>query len=228
MGIFITGTDTGVGKTFVGCLVARLLSSRGRKVGVMKPVETGCRLKDGVVVPWDSLRLLEASCSDIPLDMVNPYRSIHPLAPNLATRLDGETIDPGRLKSIYEDISRRHDVVIVEGAGGLLCPLTDDMTMADLALSLGLSLLVVAPNRLGVINHTLLTLEYARKRGMDVKGVVLNSPEPPGDDPSRLYNRCEIERLGGVRVVCEVPFSEKGDPTVVKVKSLLQAVLDLV
>lgn len=203
---FITGTDTGVGKTFVTAGLARAANDNGDAVGIMKPVETGCAEEAGELVPKDALRLKEAVLSPAPLDTINPYRFRLPLAPYLASRLEGVAIDPNVIKARYEYLSEDKDIVLVEGAGGLLVPITEDMTMADLALLLGLPLLIVADSRLGVINHASLTVECAQKRGLDVEGIILNNTSPPADSPDRAYNRMEIERATGVPVFGEIPF----------------------
>jgi dethiobiotin synthetase len=176
-GIFITGTDTGVGKTFVACGMAALLRESGYRVGVMKPAETGCQERDGELVPEDAVRLKEASGCEEPLEKICPYRLKDPLAPSVAAERSGVTIDIGLVQKLYGEISSKHDITIVEGAGGLLVPLLSHYTYADLAKLLKLPLVVVAANRLGAINHLLLTLEHASCRGLRVLGYVLNHLE---------------------------------------------------
>ncbi len=205
---FITGTDTGVGKTFVTSLLARIFREKGVDVGVMKPVETGCPQKDGSLVPQDALKLKDASGSADPLDTINPYRFKEPLAPDIASEIAGVTIDFGRIKDCYDRIYRAHGVTLVEGAGGLLVPLTPDKTVADLILFLGLPLIVVAASRLGAVNHTLLTVECALHRGIEVKGIILNNASPLEGDLSRGFNRKEIEKFTKIPVLGEVPYTE--------------------
>jgi dethiobiotin synthetase len=176
-GIFITGTDTGVGKTFVACGLAALLRESGYSVGVMKPAETGCAEKDGQLFPEDAVRLKEASGCAEPLEKICPYRLKDPLAPSVAAERSGVTIDIGLVQKLYAEISSKHDITIVEGAGGLLVPLLPHYTYADLAMLLKLPVVVVAANRLGAINHLLLTLELATCRGLSVPGYVLNHLE---------------------------------------------------
>jgi dethiobiotin synthetase len=174
-GIFISGTDTGVGKTFVACSLAALLRELGYSVGVMKPAETGCQERDGELVPEDAVRLKEASGCEEPLEKICPYRLKDPLAPSVAAERSGVTIDIGLVQKLYGEISSKHDITIVEGAGGLLVPLLSHY--ADLAKLLKLPIVVVAANRLGAINHLLLTLEHASCRGLRVLGYVLNHLE---------------------------------------------------
>ncbi len=202
-GIFITATDTSCGKTFVGSLIARAFKERGLKVGVMKPVETGCPLKEGRAFPEDTFRLVEASGMPAPVELVNPYRFTEPLAPTVAARLNGVTIEPELIEDSFRRISRLADITIVEGAGGIAVPLCRGLSMGGLARRLGLVVVVVTPQRLGCINHTVLTLEYARSLGLDVRGVVLNHIEDRADE-STPYNRGELEGLG-IKVIGELP-----------------------
>ena len=172
-GLFITGTDTGVGKTFVARGIASALRARGRRVGVLKPIETGC---GGALDrrPADALALRAAAGSNLPLDRICPYRLDAPLAPDVAARLENVRIDPARIAAAFRALEQDHDVTLVEGAGGLLVPILDRYSMADLARDLGLPLLVVVDSKLGAINHTLLTLEAAAARSLTARGYVLN------------------------------------------------------
>ena len=174
-GLFVTGTDTGVGKTFVARGIASALRAGGLRTGVMKPIETGC---SGAVDrrPADALVLRAAAGSTLSLDRICPYQLDAPLAPDVAARLEDVRIDPREIVAAFRTIDRDHDVTVVEGAGGLLVPIVDRYTMADLASDLDLPLLVVVDSKLGAINHTLLTLEAAAARGLTVRGYVLNHP----------------------------------------------------
>jgi dethiobiotin synthetase len=169
-GIFVTGTDTGAGKTLVACALVRGLRSLGLDVGVMKPVETGV----GAAGPRDALALREAAGVDDPLELVCPFALALPAAPTVAAAAEGRRIDLEVIRRAFATLASRHGCVVVEGAGGLLVPVSDGASMADLARELGLPLLVVARASLGTINHTLLTLEAARTRGLRVAGVVIS------------------------------------------------------
>src|SRR6516162_3253545 len=177
-GLFVTGTDTGVGKTFVAAAIARSLIAAGREVGVLKPVATGAeRVGEG----WrcaDAEALIEAIGGGVPLDRVAPLRFEEPLAPSVAARRLGSPLDRARVLSVVGDAlawwAGRAEVMVVEGVGGLLCPLAEGTTVADLAVALDYPLVIVARRGLGTLNHTLLTVEAARLRGLRVAGVVLN------------------------------------------------------
>ncbi len=176
-GIFITGTDTGVGKTVVSAALALTLKQSGNKVAVMKPVQTGTDSGGNLDIEF----IQSVIETNYPLDNVCPYRFSHPLAPLVAANLVGERIDLERIKSCYYKLASIHDTVIVEGAGGLLVPLTDNYLMSDLASNLGLSLIIVTRPSLGTLNHTLLTVESAKARGLKVMGIIINQfPSYPG------------------------------------------------
>ena len=200
-GLFITGTDTGVGKTFVARGIASALRARGRRVGVLKPIETGCGAAIGRQ-PADALALQAAAGSTLPLDRICPYRLDAPLAPDVAARLENVRLDPAVVVAAFRALERDHDVTLVEGAGGLLVPILERYTMADLARELGLPLLVVVDSKLGAINHTLLTLEAAATRGLSVRGYVLNhasaADEAAATNPSVLARCTDTPCLGAL------------------------------
>jgi len=191
--LFVTGTDTGVGKTYVAAGLAAALRRRGVDVGVMKPVSTGTSDDAGV--------LIKASGSRDPIKLVNPIRLKAPLAPNLAARLEGKTIDVGVLESAFQALAERHEVVIVEGAGGLLVPIRDGFTFADLAKRLDLPLLIVARVKLGTINHTSLTIEAAQARRLEVAGVVVNRSKRGRADLAERLNPAAIAAATGAPVL---------------------------
>ncbi len=201
-GWFITGTDTGVGKTFVSRGLASTLRARGRRIGVMKPVETGCGA-DITRRPADALALRAAAGSTLSLDRICPYRLDAPLAPCVAARLENVRIDPAAIVAGFRAIEDQHDLTIVEGAGGLLVPILEHYSMADLAGDLGLPLLVVVDSKLGAINHTLLTLESAAARRLAVCGYVLNhasaADEAAASNASVLARCTDVPCLGTIR-----------------------------
>jgi dethiobiotin synthetase len=215
-GLFITGTDTGVGKTFVAASLAAYLRACGHRVGVMKPAETGCREQGGKLIPEDALRLKAASGSADPIETICPYRLPEPLAPSIAAERAGVRIDVDHLRTVYDDINARNDITLIEGAGGLMVPLLPSYTYADFARVLKLPVLVVAANRLGVINHLLLTLEHASCKDLRVLGYVLNHVSNEAS-LAAATNREVLAGLTGVPCLGELPFvenqtSEKYDP----------------
>lgn len=207
---FITGTDTNIGKTFVSTGLARAFKRRGLSTGVMKPVETGCPMVGPALAPQDAIALKEASGSNDPIDLLNPFRFAPALAPLVAAEMAGKAIEPDVIKSAFDLIRASHDATIVEGAGGLLVPVTLEMTMGDIARLLDIPVIIVAAPGLGVINHTAMTVECARARGISVAGIILNNlTEPDHHDISIKSNAASIERLTGVRVLAEIPYNKK-------------------
>jgi dethiobiotin synthetase len=209
-GIFITGTDTGVGKTLVAATLAAYLRDIGYRVGVMKPAETGCQEIDGQLFPEDAIRLKEASGCGEPLEKICPYRLPEPLAPSIAAERAGVKIDVDHLLSLYGEISTKHDITLVESAGGLMVPLLPSYTYADFARVLKLPTVVVAANKLGAINHLLLTLEHASCRGLSVLGYVLNRVSNENSLAADT-NREVLSSLTGVQCLGDMPFNETAE-----------------
>jgi dethiobiotin synthetase len=183
-GLFIVGTDTGVGKTVLTAGLAAWLRRRGVDCGVMKPVESGWSAASPVS---DSHYLKKISQSPDPLDLINTYAFEAPLAPGVAASLEGVEIHFEKILRAYQELESRHSWVLVEGAGGLLVPLGPRQTLVDLIEALGLPVLLVARLGLGTVNHTLLSLHYLESRGIPVAGVVLNQNGKKAD-ASAKYN----------------------------------------
>jgi len=182
--LFITGTDTGVGKTFFASSLVRALRSLGVEAVGFKPVETGC-------TPECSDARLLGEASGVYLEPVYSFKT--PVAPSVASELEGVKIEPERIKERIRELSARHPFLVVEGAGGIMVPITWSYTYLELASELSLPTVVVALNKLGVINHTLLTVEVLRNRGVEVKAVVLNSFKK--EDESFDTNYQSLKRL---------------------------------
>ena len=206
-GLFITGTDTSVGKTHVGTMIVRSLAADGHRVGVYKPAASGCRRENGQLVSDDAVALWDAAGRPGDLDRVCPQRFVAPLAPHLAAREEGTRLDADLLRQGLEYWRRRSDIVVVEGAGGLMSPLGDDDYVADLAKDFGFTLVVVARNALGAINQTLQTLITAAtlRGGLPVAGIVLNHPTAtsPGD-VSLATNQQELALRCNAPILAEV------------------------
>jgi dethiobiotin synthetase len=205
-GFFVTGTDTGVGKTLVACALVRGLRARGIDAGAMKPIETGV----GADGPLDALALREAAGSGDSLDYVCPQRFALPAAPTVAAAHEGRRVDLEAVHKAFEQLAAAHELVVVEGAGGLLVPAAEGVSMADLAADLGLPLLVAARAALGTVNHTLLTLEAAEHRGLAVAGVVISHAGGPLSD-SDAANLAALREALGERLAGEIPPLAPGE-----------------
>jgi dethiobiotin synthetase len=209
-GLFVVGTDTGVGKTRVAAAIARQLAASGVRVGVYKPAASGCPCVGEILVSEDATELWEAAGKPLALEAVCPQRFAAPLAPHLAARAEIREIDARLLRTGLSAWAGHCDIVVVEGAGGFMSPLGDDEYVADLAADFGYPLVVVAPNRIGVVNQTLQTLIAAAvyRDGIEVAGVVLNHVRPnDGSDPSVATNRIELERRTEPPVLAELSFN---------------------
>ena len=216
-GFFITGTDTGVGKTYVAALLAKKLVRAGYRVGVYKPVASGCIRQEQSLVSEDALALWNAAGQPGELSAVCPQRFEAPLAPHLAAREEGTVVDPRRLRKGLDYWRESSDVILVEGAGGLMSPLSHEDFNADLAYEFGFPLIVVSPNQLGVINQTLQTLITAStfRQGMDVAGIILNDVGKEPSDMSTATNRRELEKRCVPPVIAHVSWmAETVDVTI--------------
>ena len=207
-GLFIAGTDTNVGKTYVAAMIARQLVAEGRRVGVYKPVASGCRWEGNELLSDDAVSLWEAAGKPGELTRVCPQRFEAPISPNLAARAEDREVDAALLRDGLDYWLEQSEVVIIEGAGGLMSPVTEEEFVADLAHDFGIPLIVVARNALGVINQTLQTLITAAtfRDGLNVAGVVLNHPVFPSSDESLKSNRDEIERRSVPPVLTEIAY----------------------
>ena len=208
-GVFVTATDTGVGKTVVAAAILAALRARGDRVVAYKPVVTGT--DDPVDPDWPPDDALLAAAAGMRAEDVTPARYGPAVSPHLAARLAGRPLDPAALRAAFAERAAGGDTVVVEGVGGLLVPLTLDYLVRDLARDLALPLVVVARPGLGTINHTLLTLEVARAAGLAVAGVVV-APWPASPSAMEDDNRATIARLGDVEVAT-LPTLPRADPT---------------
>lgn len=215
-GLFVTGTDTGVGKTWVAAAIAQIMSGQGYRVGVLKPVATGAiRTEDGLCSE-DGEVLKAAVGGEVPDSRVVPIIFEEPLAPPVAARRQGRRLGWEEIveatKKALDWWSDRVDVMVVEGIGGILCPIADGASVADLALALDYPSVIVARRGLGTINQTLLTVEAARWRGLRIAGVVLNAAGPTTDPIAEATNGEELaRRLGGVGLLAET--ARRGAPS---------------
>lgn len=210
IGCFVTGTDTGVGKTLVSAGLLHALARHHRRVVGMKPVAAG-------LVPWgedwaseDAIALRSASTLAVPPALDNPVLLPDPLSPHIAAARAGVQIDIPAIVASYQALAAQADAVVVEGAGGFLVPLTDTLTGADLAQALALPVVLVVGLRLGCLNHALLTAEAIRARGLALAGWVANRIDPEMDaaDENIAYLRARL----GVPLLAEVPYHDLPEP----------------
>ncbi|MCW5828851.1 MAG: dethiobiotin synthase [Deltaproteobacteria bacterium] len=204
---FVTGTDTGVGKTFVTCGLIWYLRDQGLSVGALKPVETGCQEHRGALLANDASLLSDAIKYSGPIDDICPYRFRLPLSPEAAAGSEGVRIDLNRILDARARMGEGKKVVMVEGAGGLLVPLTDKLNTADLISRLKAKVILVVASKIGCINHTLLTLEALDRRGIKTAGIILNrvSAADPAADPSLETNLEDVRRRTKIPVLGEIP-----------------------
>jgi dethiobiotin synthetase len=213
-GLFVTGTDTGVGKTVVTCAIAAALRDQDRrlKLGVCKPFATGCRMTRKGLINEDAEALAHFAGGDLPLELVNPVRFPLPLAPAVAAERAGEAVAWDDIAYSLSILDQNCDAVLVEGVGGLMVPLDPKnprFMVGQLAERIGYPVVVVCRPNLGTLNHTLMTVELLRQVGCRVSGLVINGVDPDPmaarDDPSLTSNRDWLERLSGAKVLAELP-----------------------
>ncbi len=212
-GIFITATDTGVGKTIISCMIVRALILKGYKTAVMKPFETGCLKQGNELLPFDGMFLREIANIDEPIDIITPLRFELPLSPLAASGLEKKTIDIKKVFQSYEYLKTKYDFIVVEGAGGILVPITIEhdsqaLFMSDIIKRLGLPIIIVSRPTLGTINHTLLTVNHAISQHIDIVGVIINYSKPHGADISEETNPDIIEKLSKAPVLGITPYIE--------------------
>lgn len=200
-GIFVTGTDTEVGKTHVAGLIIRQLREKGINVGVMKPVATGSRN--------DAIFLKRVAEVNDPLDLINPVFLKKPLAPWIAAGIDGKRIDTSSIWDAYSILKKKYEFIIIEGIGGLLVPITRKVYIIDIAKRFGFPLVIVSRPGLGTINHTLLSVNYARDYGLSVAGFVINYTKPYKRGLAEKTNPDVISRLGRVKLIGVVPYGTR-------------------
>lgn len=198
-GLFVTGTDTGVGKTQIAAALARLLAERNLIVRPRKPVESGCQREGNRLVPEDARALRAAARTDEPLERICPYPLEPALSPERAAELAGMSLALDDVRAACLEGVAETDFLLVEGAGGFYSPLAPGLLNADLAAALPLPVLLVAADRLGTIGHTLLTVEAIKRRGLALVGVVLNRIDACGDP--RMDNAADLSRWLGRPVV---------------------------
>ena len=214
-GLFVTGTDTGVGKTVIACAIAHAIRSHSQRVAVCKPMATGCRREREGLVSDDAEALAHFADCRLPLEIINPVRFHRPLAPAVAAAMAHQTIDYAAIRQSLARLDAEHDVLLIEGVGGLLVPIDPDdpkRTVLDLIQAIGYPVVVVARAGLGTLNHTGMTVRLLRQAGCRAAGLVVNGYEADSsgkldakDDLAMATNRRWLELTTGLRVLATVP-----------------------
>lgn len=224
-GIFITGTDTGVGKTMVAAGLAMALRERGLRVGVMKPVATGCQGIDHHLVSLDAVFLMEAAENERPA-LTSPSRFRHSLSPYVASALEKKPIEISQIVQAYQELQKQYDFIIVEGVGGIMVPLNKDYFVANLIKEFELPLLIVARSGLGTINHTLLTVDAAAVRGFEIKGIIFNRMPTVNFSMAEVTNPKVIHELTGIPILGSLPEMDDVDVETCKFGKLKEIFLE--
>jgi len=208
-GFFITGTDTGIGKTALSALLLAELRQRGINAAPMKPVQTGCAVQGSEFRVPDldySLSMAGMKVSENDRALMSPYRFEPACSPHLAAELAGTEIEINRIVSAAQELAAEYDTLIVEGAGGVLVPLNRRELMLDLMVKLHLPVIIAARPGLGTINHTLLSIRTLKSAGLDIAGVVFVASEPGEPGLIEEDNAVTVEQFGGVPVLGTIPF----------------------
>lgn len=206
-GVFITGTGTDVGKTYVAGLLVKALRSMGKNVGYYKAAASGnVRTAEGTILAGDAREVCRLSGLEANPEELVTYLYEEAVSPHLAAKSEGEPVSITRVMKHYAELAERYEWIVAEGSGGIVCPIrwdeTERLLLEDVIHALGLDIVLVADAGLGTINHTVLTIEYARAHGLTVRGIILNRYE---DTPFMRDNRAMIAELTGIRVVATVP-----------------------
>jgi dethiobiotin synthetase len=207
-GLFITGTDTGVGKTLIAGAIAKILRQSSKNVGVFKPVATGCKKTQQGFVSEDTQFLAHCADNEFGLDEINPVTFGTPAAPLACEKIEGKKVDLEKIAAAYKQICQKSDFVIVEGIGGIKVPITDKFDVLSLAKAFNLPVVVVAKSKLGTINHTLLTIDAIGRSGLSLAGIIINGYDEKTGDVAEKTNAVIIKEIGKVEIIAVVPFDD--------------------
>jgi len=210
-GFFITGTDTGVGKTLIAGAIAKILSQNGKKVGVFKPVATGCKKTKAGLVSEDAEFLKRCMDSEFGLAIINPIKFEKPAAPFSCEKAENRKVDFVKIAISYSQICSKTDYVIVEGIGGIRVPITEDVDVLGLAKAFNLPVVIVARPGLGTINHTLLTIDAVRSCGLTLAGVVISGYDKAKADFAEQTSPDCIAEAGKTQILAVVPYDNQTD-----------------
>lgn len=207
-GFFITATDTGVGKTVITAALIKTIGILGLRPCGMKPIETGCIKEGDVLIPSDGMFIKAIAHMEEDIRFISPCCFKSPLAPLPASEIEGISVDLEKIKKAYTELSKNYDAVVVEGIGGLLVPIKRDYFVLDLIREFGLPTIVVSRPGLGTINHTMLTVKYAIKEGLDVAGIIINYIQPPEGTLAEDTNPQIIKQISPVPIIGVFPYLE--------------------
>lgn len=244
-GFFITGTDTGIGKTVIAGALIRALRSLGYKTVGMKPIETGCQRavdsrqqtvdskqhtarNSNILIPEDGTFLQEMSGTGESLDLITPIRFEKPLAPLPASEIEGRPIDREKMMRAFTHLAQKYDTLIVEGIGGIMVPISKTYFVVDLASDLGLPVIVVTSPRLGTLNHTLLTVQVAIARGISVAGIIVNYHKPPEGTVAEQTNPDVLEMTCPAPLLGIFPYIQPIEGSALEHAALTNLKLDLI
>ena len=207
-GFFITGTDTGVGKTIIAGAMIKVMHYFGARACAMKPIESGCGKEGDILVPHDGAFLRETAQMEDSLRLVTPCCFEHPLAPFAASEIEGKRVDIEGIRKAFHTLIRSYDAIVVEGIGGIMVPLRRDYYLVDLMKEFALPLLIVTRPGLGTINHTMLTVNYALEAGFEVAGIIINCSRPPENSLAEKTNPGVLEEICPVPIIGTFPYLE--------------------
>jgi len=219
-GFFVTGTDTGIGKTMIAGGLIRALTFMGLKTAGMKPVESGCIREGKVLIPSDGTFLKQIAQMQEPVTQVTPCCFEAPLAPLPASELEKKSVSVTSIRKAFYNLYTRYDAVIVEGVGGIMVPLRENYFVIDLARDMGLPLIVVAKPGLGSINHTMLTVKYALKEGLAVAGIIINYSHPPEGSLAEETNPQLLKQICPVPLIGIFPYLKNRDDETIQQAAL--------
>jgi len=222
-GLFIAGTDTAVGKTAIAGAVAKILTDKGLKVGVFKPIAVGCHRTWEGLVSYDTEFLANCANSNLPLSTITPVGYITPAAPIIGADREGSPVDFNKIAAAYGQICSDSDLIIVEGIGGARVPLTAEFDMLDLAVEFNLPVVIIARSNPGALNHTLMTIDCVLAAGLKIAGVVINSYDATRATAAENTTEQLITQCTGASVLSVVPFDESLD---IKEQFLGEFILD--
>ena len=210
-GFFVTGTDTGVGKTIMAGALLKAMIFLGAKPCAMKPLESGCGKEGDVLVPYDGMFLKQMAHVDEPLHLITPCCFENPLAPLAASEEEMTDADLMAVRKTYTKLSQKYDSIVVEGIGGIMVPIRKDYFVSNLAAEFELPLVVVTRPGLGTINHTMLTVHYALREGLKVAGVIINYSRSPEHSMAEKTNPVVLAKICPVPIIGIFPYLKTVD-----------------